>query len=252
MTDTSNFNNPTAEPELSTTRLTGEEIKPEAVEAEAIAEAVDFQDDQGRRHVSFISTKHFIPGGNRDGLLRFLLDMPADHIEWLGSISGEARAVEEKTNKVKEGAGEKEVISIALIGDFEATIADADGVLGTIRSTVCYLPNTYARSVRNSLAADKSGDPRAELDIEIGIAKTGRMIPYEWAIRSYGSDETERRLLAIRLRQRARLERRQSKRLAGGAPTLRTIEGSVNAEAAQAVEEAAPGLAGHRMKPRRS
>lgn len=178
-------------------------------EAEPIGEAREFFDDTGRRFRTFISTKDFIPG-NRDNLLRFLLDVPAGYVEWLGSVSGWITSTEDKTNKVKDERGEREIKSICLVGDFRAERADHNGELEVLRSARLYLPNAFGEAVKTAFAL--AGVESVELDCEVGVVKVTRgAIPFEWTVRSYGADPAEARHQAIQARQRARLARRQER-----------------------------------------
>jgi hypothetical protein len=106
----------------------------------------------------------------------------------VGRVVGEVQKAERRTNTVVKGSKQEQIVSIALIGLFTAIdLAEAQSTFSML-----FLPMAFAEQIEAALAME--GVTSVPLDVDIGLEKTGRTIPYEWTVTSYLEGRAQRAL----------------------------------------------------------
>lgn len=109
----------------------------------------------------------------------------------VGRLYGIVTGTKEKLNKLPSG---EEKTSIALLGMFEAVNLH-DGEVSN--ANVAYLPDTVGETMKAMFAADPDLKT-VQIDMDVALEATGKMIPYTWAITNYVKDESANPLAALR------------------------------------------------------
>lgn len=136
--------------------------------------------EDGKRTRKAFMMKQFLP--NKDFIAREIVGKGEGTKAIIGRVWGACFGWEEKTHTFPDG---KTSTSVALKGAFEAE----NYITGELDSAVqVYLPAAYAERV---VAAFKSMPDLkvVELDCDIGLEATGKIIPYTWVVVAYREGE---------------------------------------------------------------
>lgn len=132
--------------------------------------------------------KNFLPAtGYLDWIMKNVVGKGSGHHELVGRVYGMVYEAEKRTTRWKDKGEEKDIASIALSGDLQAQAKDGR----TTTFDILFLPMAFATRIERAL---RNGAHQVEIDVDIGIEATGKVIPYEWTVTSYLSGRAERAL----------------------------------------------------------
>lgn len=183
---------------------------------------------EGTRLENFISPRTFVAMAE---ILPMLAGLPIGQSVPLGHIGGMVRGYEKRESQLPLKSGDKAPPpSIWLRGEFEATSYQTGEIT---RSVWAILPRVMGELVAEAL---DNHEGEAILDIELGVAATGRAIPYTYTVTTYSATRAQTALTAIRMRQQKRLEAKRKQDVEAG---KKLIEGGGNVKAALATSRSA-------------
>jgi hypothetical protein len=187
----------------------GDETPSELVVPHAAPTGIPAENERGARLRQAITTTDYLPKDREDEILSALMQRPIGSTQLLGFLAGWITGVD--TREVEINAGKKEARKlevIALLGQFEATI----GLTGEVISApMAYMPRAIGQSAREQLKTV----PRLDLDLDVMLMKTGRVIAYQWELVNHIQGDAEVRLSEFRRRQGKRLSKLGPQALAG-------------------------------------
>lgn len=175
---------------------------PAAVDA-VLATAEAQGRDEGVRLDNVITPRTFI---SKDDIDVALGGKPKGSTITIGHVAGYVRHSERREGMLPDG--KTKVESIWLRGHFEATVYST----GEVRTAAwCILPRVMGEAIEGAL---QDGVDTAVLDIELGVEKTGRNIPYAYTVTSYMENKAQAAISTIRMRHQKRLAAKGQAQLA--------------------------------------
>lgn len=175
----------------------------EVTEAEVmVEETFDPSDAEGMRLENYVSPRTFV---DVKDIVPLLAAVPVGQPVGIGHIAGFVTSYERRESSLPVKPGEKvPPASIWLRGVFDATSYQTGEIT---RATWAILPRVMGELIAEAM---DNNEGEAVLDIELGVAATGKTIPYRYTVTTYRATRQQAALAAIRTRHMRRVKERRA------------------------------------------